>query len=76
MLTLCIKLNSFFLVSTEVKDENAKIENLAQYDEHESLAYGLDFRVEESNKDKLQLASCSFYDSLLKVWNVDVNLKL
>ena len=74
MATLCTKL--FFLVSIEVKEENTKIEKLAQYDQHESLAYGLDFRVEESNKEKLQLASCSFYDNLLKVWDVEVIPKL
>ena len=59
-----------------MKEENTKIEKLAQYDEHESLAYGLDFRVEKANKAKLQLASCSFYDSLLKVWDVEVIPKL
>ena len=41
-------------------------EKIVSYEEHESLAYGLDFKYD----DDLILASCSFYDCLLKIWEV------
>ena len=55
-----------------VKDDG-KIEKLFQYDQHQSLAYGLDFRSNSTTQDKLQVASCSFYDCLLKVWSMQLN---
>ena len=42
-------------------------ERVVSYAEHDSLAYGLDFKQSD---DCLQLATCSFYDCLLKVWQV------
>ena len=45
------------------------LEVVLHYSDHESLAYGIDVKV--SNMDnQLTLASCSFYDHLLKIWNV------
>ena len=52
--------------------ENGKIEKIAQYDQHQSLAYGLDFRS-NSPENQLQLTSCSFYDCLLNVWNLKLD---
>ena len=40
---------------------------VVSFEEHESLAYGLDFK---QDFDHLELASCSFYDCLLKIWEV------
>jgi len=39
-----------------------KSENVLHYAGHESLAYGVDWKTPDV------LASCSFYDHLLKVW--------
>ena len=47
-----------------------RMSKIAHYNEHSSLAYGLDFRCADN---KVQLASCSFYDCLLKVWNINVD---
>ena len=40
--------------------------------EHESVAYGIDFKVLRSD-DTTTLASCSFYDHTLKIWNINCN---
>jgi len=50
-----------------VEDESMNV--LASYDQHESLAYGVDWWREES--DSLSLASCSFYDHLFTCWNIE-----
>ena len=62
--------------------DTSKAEIVASYtEEHKSLAYGIDIRDEccrltqneVSQKDikNLWLASCSFYDHTLKLWNVN-----
>ena len=56
----------------DVKEDDCKIEKLGQYNQHQSLAYGLDFQSKTS-ENQLQLASCSFYDSLLNVWNLKLD---
>jgi len=56
--------NGFQIIEEGPKDCSL----ITDYKEHESLAYGLDFRCKDSST--LQLASCSFYDHLLKIWNV------
>ena len=43
---------------------------MASFKEHESLAYGLDFKsLQDEEKPVYVMASCSFYDHTLKVWN-------
>ena len=49
--------------------DSAKMKIVSQYCEHESLAYGLDLKVAKASND-LMFASCSFYDHLLKIWNI------
>jgi hydrogenase maturation factor len=67
--------NGFHIVDAD------KAEIVASYtDEHKSLAYGIDIRDEccpfpeneslPKHSDQLWLASCSFYDHTLKLWNV------
>ena len=46
-----------------------KFETVLNYAEHESLAYGIDFKSIR-NFDGVILASCSFYDHALKIWKV------
>lgn len=38
-----------------------------RFDEHESLAYGVDWSFAKDKKDTL-IASCSFYDHALRLW--------
>lgn len=40
----------------------------ARFDEHESLAYGVDWCGITSAQGEDVVASCSFYDHSLKVW--------
>lgn len=44
---------------------------ICSYKEHESLAYGVDFKVDDSSSNII-IASCSFYDHQLKVWSVEL----
>ena len=46
--------------------DKKEMEVLAHYEEHDSLAYGVDWH----SSDHTILASCSFYDHLLKVWTI------
>ena len=49
------------------------LNKVVSYEEHDSLAYGLDFKKQADPEcDALFVASCSFYDCLLKIWEVDV----
>ena len=64
--------HGFQIVQEKPVKETEEISLVAEYKEHESLAYGLDFRSIKSTS-KLQLASCSFYDHLLKIWDVNIN---
>ena len=45
-----------------------KMKVITNYSEHESLAYGIDMKCAKNSKD-IMIASCSFYDHLLKIWN-------
>ena len=47
---------------------------IVAYEQHESLAYGLDFMM-HPDESKMRLASCSFYDCLLKVWDFKHDLR-
>ncbi|KAK0233086.1 WD40-repeat-containing domain protein [Armillaria fumosa] len=46
---------------------NGKI--VKRFDEHESLAYGVDWSYATSEGDQTAIASCSFYDHLLHAWS-------
>ena len=51
------------------------LNKVLSYEEHDSLAYGLDFKKQaDPDCDDLFVASCSFYDCLLKIWEVDVTI--
>ncbi|KAI4306234.1 hypothetical protein L6164_029526 [Bauhinia variegata] len=67
VLTACMH-NGFALVA--VKGEETEI--LETYKKHDSLAYGADWQkgdaVHKGGKKKPLVATCSFYDKLLRVW--------
>lgn len=46
---------------------NGKI--VKRFDEHESLAYGVDWSYAMLEGDQTVIASCSFYDHLLHTWS-------
>ena len=50
-----------------------KMQVATTYSEHESLAYGIDIKLAKNSKE-IVLASCSFYDHLLKIWNASSGL--
>ena len=59
--------NGFHIVDAK------KCEVIASYtEEHKSLAYGLDLKDNNYNlqdsEDNVWVASCSFYDHILKLW--------
>ena len=39
-----------------------------RYMEHESLAYGADWKRQRDGKGRMVVATCSFYDKLVRVW--------
>ncbi|KIK71002.1 hypothetical protein GYMLUDRAFT_308715 [Collybiopsis luxurians FD-317 M1] len=44
--------------------------NISQrFDEHKSLAYGVDWSFAPSKNGKTAIASCSFYDHTLHLWS-------
>jgi diphthamide biosynthesis protein 7 len=43
-------------------------EVLHRFDEHESLAYGVDWSFVSGGDDTSLIASCSFYDHTLHLW--------
>ncbi|SJL05602.1 related to WD repeat-containing protein 85 homolog [Armillaria ostoyae] len=42
---------------------------IKRFDEHESLAYGVDWSYATPEGDQTMIASCSFYDHLLHTWS-------
>jgi len=56
LLALACMHNGFHVVDA------ARSESVLHYTEHESLAYGVDWKTPDV------LASCSFYDHLLNIW--------
>ncbi|WOL02965.1 diphthine methyltransferase [Canna indica] len=62
--------NGFAIVS--IKEEN--IEVVETYCKHESLAYGADWQKgsEDMMRKGLLVATCSFYDRLLCLWQPDI----
>ncbi|KAI0511635.1 hypothetical protein KFK09_012265 [Dendrobium nobile] len=55
-----------------VKIDGENINILETYTKHDSLAYGADWQraacVDDGNKSGLLVATCSFYDRLLRIW--------
>ena len=48
---------------------NNKLEQVTEYGDPKSLCYGIDWRKE--NELKYTVASCSFYDNILSLWEVN-----
>lgn len=67
VLTACMH-NGF----TIVKIEGGEAEAIETYREHSSLAYGADWQrgemFEEGKRKSSVVATCSFYDRLLRIW--------
>ncbi|KAL0486154.1 diphthine methyltransferase [Acrasis kona] len=42
---------------------------IASYDQHESLAYGVDWCLNNNDRDTHYVCSCSFYDHSLQFWS-------
>jgi diphthamide biosynthesis protein 7 len=50
-------------------EQEAMLSIVNRFDEHKSLAYGVDWSFAEQRTDEgTTIASCSFYDHLLCVW--------
>ena len=74
--------NHFCILSTHL-DSAHPIEVVGVYKKHTSLAYGIDWcrRYEknggdasegDSRRSSFTLASCSFYDHSMHLWNISV----
>mgnify|MGYP003901380025 CR=1 FL=1 len=70
LLTACMH-NGFHIV--DIDDVNLRISH--GYSEHESLAYGADWKLMNDESSTFVAATCSFYDHLLKIWNVSLAKK-
>ncbi len=56
---------------------SGSLATVAHNGDHESLAYGVDWRCNEQDEQaSYRLASCSFYDHLLTLWSLEKRLKL
>ena len=73
--TACMH-NGFNLVNCHIATSDP-IEVLCGYNEHKSLAYGIDWcrqpdktSAEDSSKKCLTLASSSFYDHAMHIWTI------
>lgn len=73
VLTACMH-NGFAVV----KYNKGEVELIETYGKHGSLAYGADWQRQELNaegeKHKAVVATCSFYDKLLRVWIPEGNI--
>ena len=70
--------NHFYVVDCHTESSES-IEILATYKEHGSLAYGIDWCRKsdvtnglEEEKNIFTLASCSFYDHSMQLWNISI----
>jgi len=50
-----------------INDALSQFQSLCTY-KHGSLAYGIDWKLQSSENNTLRLASCSFYDKILSLW--------
>lgn len=74
VLTACMH-NGFAIV----RFEGDQVQVMETYDKHGSLAYGADWQrggPSAVGKKKLVIATCSFYDRLLRVWTPQGNVLL
>lgn len=72
LLAACMH-NGFAVV--KIKGDEAEV--IETYTKHESLAYGADWHKEEAAHDHRQstlVATCSFYDRLLRIWMPESNI--
>lgn len=54
----------------KAQGEDVAWEIVKRFDEHKSLAYGVDWSFAPSDgNDQTQIASCSFYDHALHIWS-------
>jgi hypothetical protein len=66
----------FYLINAD------NFEIIGSNKEHNSLAYGIDFECNtcllgnevDDNDEKCWIASCSFYDHMLKLWSCEKNI--
>ncbi len=65
--TACMH-NGFQLVHCHL-DSSTEPEVVCDYQQHKSLAYGIDWTPLHSGSDDLTLASCSFYDHSMHLWS-------
>lgn len=65
MLAVAAMYNGFHLVSI------AENKGVLHYQEHDSIAYGID--LYQGTEEVTTLVSCSFYDHLVNVWSIDVH---
>lgn len=47
---------------------DSNLDKLLHYPEHASLAYGVDWKQKGEGDHPMVVASCSFYDHLVRVW--------
>ncbi|KAK4748113.1 hypothetical protein SAY87_014699 [Trapa incisa] len=67
VLTACMH-NGFAILKAK---EGGEIEVMQTYKKHESLAYGADWQrgeIGEGGRKKNVIATCSFYDRLVRIW--------
>ena len=64
LLALACMNSGFYLVEAETGAKRVS------YEEHGSLAYGVDWKRRMGKDSPVLLASCSFYDHLLNVWEM------
>ena len=50
------------------EDGNAGLDIVHRFDDHNSLAYGVDWSYAAGDQHGTLVASCSFYDHSLRIW--------